>query len=119
MSEFRRWILSVAGAVQVWLMVCATLAFGLVGASFGTLMAIGQRSDGGGFQLFGFLIGAAIGFLLSASAASFIFALIEIEKNTRDSLERLNQLILPSFQSKSRDQALPPPAPSLAPCLSG
>jgi len=104
MNEFRRWILSVAGAVQIWLMICATLGFGMVGASIGTVLAIGQQSQGGGFQLFGFLLGAATGFLLSASAASFIFALIEIEQNTRASSERLIRLTTAAPEPKPNNQ---------------
>ena len=99
MTSFRRLVIAVAEAVQVLLILGCTLWGGVLGATSGTFRSmimsvaytdvriegIGNVATVGG--VFGFIIGAICGFVAASTLAGTLFALVQIERNTRGLLE--------------------------------
>ena len=83
MDNFRRSVIQLAEAVQVILMIVMTLAGGLVGMSWGRLIAL-SSGETGGAAFIGFIIGAGVGFIYAATSAALLFAMSETASNTAE-----------------------------------
>jgi hypothetical protein len=76
MNGFRRFILSVIGALEMVFVVGVTLAFGLLGA-IPLGMVAGSR-----WALVGFILSGSVGFCMSALLVNVSMCLAEIAANT-------------------------------------
>ena len=98
MTSFRRLVMGIVEAMAVLSIFFGTFVGGVYGAAvdwsgiFGIasnvnigLQGIGQANAG---AVFGFIMGAILGFVLSSTAAGTIFFFAQIERNTRSLLER-------------------------------
>jgi hypothetical protein len=101
MTSFRRLVMGIAETIAALSIFFGTLVGGIYGAASGTffrssifgiapnvdisLQGIGQVPAG---VVFGFIIGAILGFALSSSLAATVFFFAQIERNTRSLLER-------------------------------
>lgn len=101
MTSFRRLVMGIAEMMAVLSIFFGTFVGGIYGAAYGTLWSrifgiasnvdislqgIGQVATTG--TVFGFIMGAILGFVLSSSLAGTIFFFAQIERNTRSLLER-------------------------------
>src|SRR5438067_9059730 len=82
MSEFRRFIISIAGGLELLFVVGFTLVCGLIGLIPGSVV-------GGAGPLIGFVIGGFVGFCISALMVNISVNLAEIAKNTQRAVELL------------------------------
>ena len=98
MTSFRRLVMGIVEAMAVLSIFFGTFVGGVYGAAVGWsgifgiasnvnigLQGIGQANAG---AVFGFIMGAILGFVLSSTAAGTIFFFAQIERNTRSLLER-------------------------------
>jgi hypothetical protein len=90
MTSFRRFVILIAEVMQILSMLVGTLYGGVIGAASGSMFGpatgvrierLGEVASVGG--VVGFCIGALGGFVLSATFAAILFALSQIERNTR------------------------------------
>jgi hypothetical protein len=96
MGEFRRFIIGLVQALQIVLILGATVGGGL----YGWLILQTTGYSPYGWQIAGRpavevlfpLVGASIGFLVSATGAVLIFMLAEISANTRTTAVMLEEL---------------------------
>ena len=101
MTSFRRLVMGIVETMAVLSIFFGTLYGGIVGAAssgfwsglFGVasnvdivLQGIGQVATTG--TVFGFIMGAILGFVFSSTAAGTVFFFAQIERNTRSLLER-------------------------------
>jgi hypothetical protein len=102
MTSFRRLVMGIAETMAALSIFFGTLYGGIVGAASGaffrssifgiasnvdiSLQGIGQVATTG--IVFGFIMGAILGFVLSSSLAGTVFFFAQIERNTRSLLER-------------------------------
>jgi hypothetical protein len=98
MTSFRKFVMGIAEMVAVLSIFFGTFVGGIYGAASGTflqsgifgvdisLQGIGQVATTG--IVFGFVMGAILGFVLSSSLAGTVFFFAQIERNTRSLLER-------------------------------
>ena len=101
MTSFRRLVMGIAETMAVLAIFFGTLYGGIVGAASGAfwsgifgiapnvdirLQGIGQVATTG--VVFGFIMGAILGFVVSSTLAGTVFFFAKIERNTRSLLER-------------------------------
>ena len=98
MTSFRRLVMGIAEMMAALSIFFGTFVGGIYGAASGaffrsgvfgvdiSMQGIGQVATTG--VVFGFIMGAILGFVLSSSAAGTIFFFAQIERNTRSLLER-------------------------------
>ena len=98
MTSFRRLVMGLAEAMAVLSIFFGTFYGGILGAASGaffrsgifgndiSLQGIGHIATTG--VVFGFIMGAILGFVLSSSLAATVFFFAQIERNTRRLLER-------------------------------
>lgn len=79
MGGFRRIVIALADILAIIFIVLFTIGGGLSGAASSAMYGGGGAAS----MVFGFLLGAVSGFLVSAILAAFLFSLSEIAKNTR------------------------------------
>jgi hypothetical protein len=92
MTSFRRLVMGVAEFLLVVSMLVITFAFGVMGGALGnayffdlnsTLVHFGSLGTTSLGAVVGFFLGALIGFTLTCSSAAVVFAIAQIERNTR------------------------------------
>ena len=98
MTSFRRLVMGIVEAMAVLSIFFGTFVGGIYGAASGTffrsgifgvdiiLQGIGQVATTG--VVFGFIMGAILGFVLLSTLAGTVFFFSQIERNTRSLLER-------------------------------
>ena len=101
MTSFRRLVMGIAETMAVLSIFFCTFVGGIYGAASGafwsgifgvasnvdiSLQGIGHVATTG--VVFGFIMGAILGFILSSSVAGAVFFFAQIERNTRSLLER-------------------------------
>jgi hypothetical protein len=107
MDEFRRSVIRIAEAIQVIGMVLATLAGAFTGMTYGRMIAFASGSQEGGAAFLGFVIGGAVSFLITTTAAAILFALSETANNTARLVELMSQTNRPQTGS-TRSLTMPP-----------
>lgn len=98
MTSFRRLVMGIAEMMAVLSIFFGTFVGGIYGATSGALLRFGVFNLDISLQgfghvasagvVFGFIMGAILGFVLSSSVAGAIFFFAQIERNTRSLLER-------------------------------
>ena len=98
MTSFRRLVMGIVETMAVLSIFFGTFVGGIYGAASGaffrsgifgidiSLQGIGQVATTG--AMFGFIMGAILGFVLSSTTAGAVFFFAQIERNTRSLLER-------------------------------
>jgi hypothetical protein len=101
MTSFRRLVMGIAETMAVLSIFFGTFVGGIYGAASGAvwsgifgiapnidirLQGIGQVATTG--VVFGFIMGAILGFVVSSTLAGTVFFFAQIERNTRSLLER-------------------------------
>ena len=98
MTSFRRLVMGIAEMMAALSIFFGTFVGGIYGAASGAvwssifgnvdikLQGIGQIATTG--TVFGFIMGAILGFVVSSSLAGTVFFFAQIERNTRSLLER-------------------------------
>jgi hypothetical protein len=101
MTSFRRLVMAIIEMMAVLSILFGTLIGGIAGAASGAfrsgifgiasnvdihLQGIGQVATTG--TVFAFIMGAILGFILSSTLAGTVFFFAQIERNTRNLLER-------------------------------
>jgi len=88
MRSMRRMIIVLAQVMQVLSILVCTLAGAWAGSYLADLAATQGylRADwpADNLQIGGYILGGLVGFAISATGAAFVFALAQIELNTRD-----------------------------------
>ncbi len=82
MSQLRRLVIALAETVAVLGIIVFTLVGGISGAGYARLVGFGFGGQQD-YTALGFLIGAMVGFFVSALPAAFLFTMSEILANTR------------------------------------
>jgi large-conductance mechanosensitive channel len=87
MTSFRRLVIGIAEFFLVVSMIVFTFVSGIVGAAIGSIYfdstSVHFANSGSVGAVVGFCLGALIGFTVTCSTAAIVFALIQIERNTR------------------------------------
>ena len=102
MTSFRRLVMGIAETIAALSIFFGTFVGGIYGAASGalfrsgffgiasyvdiSLQGVGQVATTG--VVFGFIMGAILGFVLSSPLAATVFFFAQIERNTRSLLER-------------------------------
>ena len=99
MTSFRRLVMGIAETMAVLSIFFGTFVGGVYGAAVGwsgifgiasnvdiSLRGIGHVATTG--VVFGFIMGAILGFVVSSTLAGTVFFFAQIERNTRSLLER-------------------------------
>jgi hypothetical protein len=98
MTSFRRLVMGIIETMAVLSIFFGTFVGGIYGAASGaffrsgifgvdiSLQGIGQVATTG--AVFGFIMGAILGFVISSTTAGAVFFFAHIERNTRSLLER-------------------------------
>jgi len=98
MTSFRRLVMGIAETMAALSIFFGTFVGGIYGAGLGTVFRSGIFGVDIGLQgigqvatlesVFGFIMGAILGFVISSSVAGAVFFFAQIERNTRSLLER-------------------------------
>src|SRR5271167_4525979 len=91
MSDFRRFIVSIVGGLEIFFVIASTILGGLLSAAVPAAIA-SMTGQGGGMAFLAFLVGALGGFCVSAIAVNISASLQLIEENTRNTL-RLVEIV--------------------------
>ena len=88
MARIHRAATATASAVETLFVIGCVIAMGVIGLSLGAMMSVfSQGQQSGGLAFFGFLIGAAVGFVLYSLVVSISMNLREIALSTRRLVE--------------------------------
>jgi hypothetical protein len=116
MDDFRRFITGTAEILAIGLVVVITLGGGLVGMQWGKVIAYANSSrETGGYEFFGFLIGAFAGFASSAVTTAILFLLSSIAENARLTVELLRQSKVREHSDSATHLPAPPRQKSMLP----
>lgn len=94
MSDFRRFVISIAEGVLIIGMVLGTISMAIVGMSIGSALGFASGAGQAGPPAFiGFFVGGGIGFVVSAVCAAVVFMLAEAAEHTRQTAEYGRQTV--------------------------
>ena len=94
MSDFRRFVISIAEGVLIIGIVLGTISMAMVGMSIGS--ALSFASGAGGFSgggLIGFFVGGGVGFVVSAAASAVVFMLAETAEHSKRTADNVQCLV--------------------------
>lgn len=117
MGDFRRFILSVVASLEVFFVISATLLCGFL-ACIVPLVNANLTGQGGGIAFICFIVGAGVGFCISALIVSISVSLAQIVENTemtkrllKEAAGRVTELREAALETESRSPAIGAPKP--------
>ena len=109
MGGFRRFVIGMTEFFQWISIIIVTFASAIVGKTYSTLawpnagtVRFADQSIGSISEIAGMIIGGIVGFVVSGTVAAFLFILIEIAANTRQTAIAQNDQRYPEYVDHHR-----------------